>query len=118
MAPATLAFAVGMRSFLDVIVLAVFVSCGIARLARYNATVASIPKDSSGKIEYFEGTPIPISLTLVIAIAYLVYNERLDDDLSGGLSHIVNEVDFHPFVLMYALLGTAMVSKTLKIPKI
>ncbi|CAG8455021.1 8033_t:CDS:10 [Paraglomus occultum] len=118
MAPATLAFAIGMRSFLDVIVLAVFVSCGIARLARYNATVASIPKDSSGKIQYFEGTPIPISLVLVTAIAFFAYNERLNDNLPGGLSHVVNGVEFHPFVLLYALLGTGMVSKTLKIPKI
>ncbi|KAG1182249.1 hypothetical protein G6F35_015656 [Rhizopus arrhizus] len=48
-APAALAFAVGMRTYLDTIALTYFVCCGIARLARYNATVALAPKDDTGK---------------------------------------------------------------------
>ncbi|KAJ8659156.1 CDP-diacylglycerol-serine O-phosphatidyltransferase [Lichtheimia ornata] len=115
MAPAALAFAMGMRTYLDTIILTYFVCCGIARLARFNATVASQPKDTSGKIKYFEGTPIPTSLTLVAIIAYLVSRGQYLDALP--LYEIAPTWDFHPWVLIYALSGTLMVSKTLRIPK-
>ena len=42
-APAALAFTLGLRSTLDTIALLVFVSAGLARLARFNATVACDP---------------------------------------------------------------------------
>lgn len=106
---------VGMRTTLDTVVLTYFVCCGIARLARFNATVASQPKDTSGKIKYFEGTPIPTSLTLVAIIAYLVSHGQYLDALP--LYEIAPTWDFHPWVLIYALSGTLMVSKTLRIPK-
>ncbi|CAG8725896.1 10900_t:CDS:2, partial [Acaulospora morrowiae] len=117
-APAVCAFSVGMRTFLDTIILTIFIACGIARLARYNATVASIPKDASGKISYFEGTPIPTTLCIVALIGYLVKNEQLEDHLPGGVINLSTRVAFHPFVLLYGISGIAMVSKTLKIPKI
>ncbi|CAI2184901.1 837_t:CDS:10 [Funneliformis geosporum] len=117
-APAVCAFAVGMRTFLDTVILIIFISCGIARLARYNATVASLPKDKSGKIHYFEGTPIPTSLCIIALIAYLVKNKRIDENLLGGEIGIVQGFTFHPLVLLYGLSGMGMVSKTLKIPKI
>ncbi|CAG8474985.1 8392_t:CDS:2, partial [Ambispora leptoticha] len=107
-APAVCAFAVGMRTFVDTIVLAIFISCGIARLARYNATVASIPKDASGKINYFEGTPIPTSLFLVATIAYLTKIGKINEKLPGGTMELFHGLNFHPFVLIYALSGTAM----------
>lgn len=73
MAPAFAAYALGMRTYLDSIILTIFVCCGIARLARFNVTAASIPHDKSGKAKYFEGLPIPSSLILVggMAIALL-----------------------------------------------
>ncbi|CAG8447900.1 3062_t:CDS:2 [Ambispora gerdemannii] len=116
-APAVCAFAVGMRTFVDTIVLTIFISCGIARLARYNATVAIIPKDASGKVNYFEGTPIPTSLIMVATIAYLAKTGKINENLPGGVTELFYGLSFHPFVLTYALSGTAMVSKTLKIPK-
>lgn len=106
-----------MRTYLDTIALTYFVCCGIARLARYNATVALAPKDSSGKIHYFEGTPIPTSLSLVGVIAYFVYNDAYLDTLPGQMIKITQDWDLHPFVLLYVLSGTLMVSKTLRIPK-
>ncbi|KAI9321554.1 hypothetical protein BX666DRAFT_1850023 [Dichotomocladium elegans] len=115
MAPAALAFAVGMRTYLDTIILTYFVCCGIARLARFNATVALQPKDASGKIAYFEGTPIPTSLTLVGVLAYLVKYDLYLDALP--LVTVIEGWDIHPLVLVYALSGTLMVSKTLRIPK-
>ncbi|KAI9493279.1 phosphatidylserine synthase [Zychaea mexicana] len=116
-APASLGFAVGMRTYLDTVVLTYFVCCGIARLARFNATVALQPKDVTGKISFFEGTPIPTSLSLVAIIAYLVMNNQYLDALPGQIIQLAPTWDMHPLVLIYALSGTLMVSKTLRIPK-
>ncbi|CAG8737493.1 15481_t:CDS:1, partial [Dentiscutata heterogama] len=117
-APAVCGFAVGMRTFVDTIILSIFITCGIARLARYNVTVASFPKDSSGKISYYEGTPIPTTLSIVAVITYLFTVGKIDDNLPGGVIELSPNIMMHPFVLLYALSGVAMVSKTLKIPKI
>ncbi|KAI8091151.1 phosphatidylserine synthase [Gilbertella persicaria] len=117
LAPAALAYAVGMRTYLDTIALTYFVCCGIARLARYNATVALAPKDATGKVHHFEGTPIPTSLSLVGIVAYFVLNDQYLDTLPGGMVKITSDWDMHPLVLMYMLSGTLMISKTLRIPK-
>lgn len=106
-----------MRTFLDTVVLTYFVCCGIARLARYNATVAVAPKDDSGKIAYFEGTPIPTSLSLVALLAYFIMNEQYLDNLPGQVVEFAEGWDLHPLVLIYATSGTLMISKTLRIPK-
>lgn len=108
---------VGMRTYLDTIVLTYFVCCGIARLARFNATVASQPKDASGKIAYFEGTPIPTSLSLVAIVAYFVMHDQYLDTLPGQIIQVTPGWELHPLVLIYATSGTLMVSKTLRIPK-
>ena len=63
-APAALGFAVGLRGTLDAVVLLYFVACGISRLARFNATADEL-SDESGKVKYFEGTPIPTSVLIV-----------------------------------------------------
>lgn len=115
-APASLAFAVGMRGGWDLIVLLYFVSCGVGRLARYNATCADL-SDETGKVRYFEGTPIPTSLALVMILAVLAAYDRTLADLPFGVVRL-GPFDLHPLVLMYALSGTAMISKTLRIPKI
>ncbi|RUP45815.1 hypothetical protein BC936DRAFT_147700 [Jimgerdemannia flammicorona] len=124
MAPAALAFAAGLRTYLDTLVLTYFIACGIARLARYNATVALLPKDASGKVAYFEGTPIPTSLSLVALIAYNIAEKSFGTDaIPGGVVSLAKLAwggdgwDAHPFVALFALSGTLMVSKTLKIPK-
>lgn len=113
-------FSVGMRTYLDTIALTYFVCCGIARLARYNATVALAPKDATGKVHHFEGTPIPTSLSLVGIIAYFVFNGQYLDNLPGKTYQLGaegSEWDLHPFVLLYVISGTLMISKTLRIPK-
>lgn len=109
MAPAVLAFVVGMQSFLDTVVLTSFVCCGIARLARYNATVAIMPHDNSGKVSHFEGTPIPTSITLVGVIAYLVHYDLIGHQLPGGLIEIVPGYSLHAMVIMFGISGTLMV---------
>ncbi|KAI8994817.1 phosphatidylserine synthase [Pilobolus umbonatus] len=117
MAPTALAFAVGMRTCLDTVALTYFICCGIARLARYNATVALAPKDATGKVHHFEGTPIPTSLSLVALISYFVLNDLYLDNLPGQVIQVGSGWDLHPLVLAYVFSGTLMISKTLRIPK-
>lgn len=114
-APAVLAFAVGMRGGWDALVLAYFVSCGVSRLARYNVTAAAM-SDEAGKVRYFEGTPIPTSLALVGILAVLVWRGWVGDALPLGALKL-GPWQLHPMVLLYALSGSAMISKTLRVPK-
>jgi CDP-diacylglycerol--serine O-phosphatidyltransferase len=115
MAPAALAFAMGLRGALDVAVLLYFVGCGISRLARFNVTAASL-SDGTGKVKYFEGTPIPTSLALVMVLAFFFWQGRTGDTLPFGVWH-VGAFDLHPLALLYFASGSAMISKTLRIPK-
>src|SRR2546430_15261826 len=47
---------------------------GHSRLARFNVTAASLPKDSTGKAKYFEGFPIPTTLALVTMMSVWQWN--------------------------------------------
>lgn len=116
MAPAALAFAVGMRGGLDVAALLYFVACGISRLARFNVTSAEL-SDTTGKVKYFEGTPIPTSLALVLVLAVATWQGRIGADLLGG-AWSVGGLTLHPLALLYVASGSAMISKTLRIPKL
>src|SRR5688572_5695228 len=83
LAPAALGFAVGLRGALDVAILLYFVACGISRLARFNATADELA-DESGKVKYFEGTPIPSSVLIVLLLAGLHFANRLGPNLWLG----------------------------------
>jgi CDP-diacylglycerol--serine O-phosphatidyltransferase len=115
-APAVLAFAVGLRGAWDAVVLVYFVSCGLSRLARYNVTAAEL-SDESGKVRYFEGTPIPTTVVLVALLAVLAWLGRIDAELPLGKLRFLGGT-FHPLVLVFALSGSAMISKTLRVPKL
>jgi CDP-diacylglycerol---serine O-phosphatidyltransferase len=114
-APAAIAFAMGMRGFWDAVVLVYFVSCGIGRLARYNTTAAAMA-DESGKVRYFEGTPIPTSVLLCVVLAICLGQGRTGEALPLG-AVALGPGALHPLVLMYAISGSAMISKTLHVPK-
>ena len=68
-APAIIAYGCGMQGLYDRIVLAYFIACGVSRLARYNVTAEAL-SEGTGKVKYFEGTPIPTSLLLVFLMAW------------------------------------------------
>ena len=74
-APAALAYGLGMRGAVDVLLLIFFVTCGISRLARYNVTAAELA-GPAGKVRYYEGTPIPSSLVLVALLALFAVGLR------------------------------------------
>lgn len=115
LAPTAIAFAAGLRGALDVVILLYFVACGISRLARFNATAAALA-DESGKVKYFEGTPIPTSVFLVLLLAGLHFAGKLSDDL--WLGHwTIGGLVLHPLAILFALSGSAMIS-TLRVPKI
>jgi CDP-diacylglycerol---serine O-phosphatidyltransferase len=114
-APACLAYAVGMTGVLDQFVLIYFVACGLSRLARYNIT-ADAMSTQTGKVTHFEGTPIPTSLLLVLLMLILTKAGRIGAALPFG-SLMIGGRDFHPLSLLFVLSGSLMISKTLRIPK-
>lgn len=116
-APASIAFAIGYQTTVDVLVLTFFVLCGLTRLARFNVTVTQIPKDLGGKSKYFEGLPIPTSLFQVGVMAYLVHMDYVNELIPFGIWFSGSVLEFHPLVLMFAAHGCMFVSKSLKIPK-
>ena len=114
-APAGLAFSVGLTGLWDSLVLLYFVACGISRLARYNVTAEAMSAQA-GKVTYFEGTPIPSSVLLVLLLVVLTKLGRVGTALPGGVWGI-GPYDLHPLALLFALSGSLMISKTLHIPK-
>jgi CDP-diacylglycerol--serine O-phosphatidyltransferase len=116
-APAALAFGAGMDGGWDALVLVYFVACGVSRLARYNITAEALAADASGKVKYFEGTPIPSSVLLVGLIALAAWQNRVGAAIWWGTSHVAG-MTLHPLVLLYLLSGSLMISKTIRIPKL
>lgn len=114
-APAALAYACGIQGGWDWIVLSGFVCCGVSRLARYNVTAETLSQGSD-KVKYFEGTPIPSSLLLVIVLAVAAWQGHIGDALWLGEVQLGPWL-LHPLVLLFAASGAMMVSKTLRIPK-
>jgi CDP-diacylglycerol--serine O-phosphatidyltransferase len=113
-APAAIAYGCGMQGLYDRIVLVFFVACGVSRLARYNVTAERL-SDGGDKVKYFEGTPIPTSLVLVLVLAAAAVQGALREDLWFGVVRIAGW-QLHPLVLMFALSGSLMVSR-IRIPK-
>ena len=108
-APAASAFAVGLDSVLDQMILIYFAACGISRLARYNVTAVEMA-DETGKVKYFEGTPIPTSVVVLgLLMLAFFYGNFLPVKLLGARLDLV--------ALAFLLSGSLMISKTLRIPK-
>ena len=114
-APAALGYACGLQGGWDWIVLSYFVGCGVSRLARYNVTAEALSGDE-GKVKYFEGTPIPTSVVIVLLLAVAAWTGAIGQDLWLGMLQL-GPWQLHPLVLVYALFGSLMISKTLHIPK-
>jgi len=115
-APAALAYAVGMSTVCDALILLYFVACGISRLARYNVTAESLATDT-GTVRYFEGTPIPTSTLLVLLLVALAWRGQIGAILPFG-TVALGFCTFHPLTLLFGISGSLMISKTLRIPKL
>ena len=114
-APAAIAYGCGMQGLYDRVVLVFFVACGVSRLARYNVTAEQL-SGGTGKVKFFEGTPIPTSLLLVMLLAFATWQRALGEDLWGGVVDL-GGFRLHPLVLLFAVSGSLMVSR-IRIPKI
>lgn len=114
-APAALAYASGMQGFLDRVLLAYFVACGVSRLARYNVTAEAL-SGGTGKVAYFEGTPIPTSMLLVGMLALAAYMGAIGDALWLGEVEIAG-FRLHLLTLAFAVSGSLMISR-IRIPKL
>ena len=114
-APAALGFAAGLRGGWDWAILIYFVCCGVSRLARFNVTAEKL-SEGGAKVKYFEGTPIPTSVVLVGVLAFCAWQGRLGDAIYGGAWQLGPAV-LHPLTLLFFASGSAMISKTLRIPK-
>jgi CDP-diacylglycerol--serine O-phosphatidyltransferase len=115
-APAVLGFTLGLRGGWDMLILTYFVVCGVSRLARFNVTAVALADTSTGKVKYFEGTPIPTSIAIVALLAAAFSLGRIDDRLWFGVWQI-GPAQLHPLALLYAASGSAMISATLRVPK-
>ena len=99
-APAVLAYTLGLRGLWDVVLLTYFVCCGISRLARFNVTSAALTNVATGKVRYFEGTPIPTSILLVMVMAGLFHFGHTGHTFWGGHVVLLGK-GFHPFSLFF-----------------
>ena len=114
-APAMIGYGCGMQGLYDRIILAYFVACGVSRLARYNITAEAL-SDGGGKVKYFEGTPIPTSLLLVMLMVGAASQGALGQSLWFGQIVFVG-FTLHPMVLLFAISGSLMVSR-IRFPKL
>jgi len=114
-APAVLGFTLGLRGLWDVLILIYFVVCGISRLARFNVTAPSLA-DRTGKVKYYEGTPIPTSIVIVALLGIAYWLDCIDTHILFG-SFRIGRWALHPFAIVYAISGSAMTSSTIRIPK-
>jgi CDP-diacylglycerol--serine O-phosphatidyltransferase len=114
-APAVIGYGCGMQGLYDRIILTCFVACGVSRLARYNVTADEL-SEGEGKVKYFEGTPIPTSLLLVMLLFWAATQGEVREYLWFG--HIVFAgFTLHPLVLIFAVSGSLMVSR-IRFPKL
>ena len=114
-APAAIAYGCGMQGLFDRIILAYFVACGVSRLARYNVTAEAL-SEGGDKVKYFEGTPIPSSLLLVVLMFVAASNGALRESLWLGKVEL-GGFTLHLMVLLFAVSGSLMISR-MRVPKL
>ena len=115
-APAVLGFTLGLRGGWDMLCLTYFVVCGVSRLARFNVTAAALSDSATGKVKYFEGTPIPTSIVIVALLGAAFRLGHIDDAIWFGAVRL-GPATLHPLSLVYVASGSAMISATLRVPK-
>ncbi len=113
-APAIIGYGCGMRGLYDRFLLVYFVACGVSRLARYNVTAETLSQEA-GKVTYFEGTPIPTSIFLVLMLAIAAWYGALGPDLWFGRISLYGG-SLHPLTLLFGLSGSLMISRV-RVPK-
>ena len=93
----------------------IFVACGVSRLAQYNVTAESMSEEA-GKVKYFEDTPIPTSLVLVLILAAATWQNAIGESFWFRKMMIAGFM-LHPLIAMFAVSGSLMISH-IRIPKL
>jgi CDP-diacylglycerol--serine O-phosphatidyltransferase len=114
-APAMIGYGCGLQGLYDRVILGYFVACGVSRLARYNVTAQELSQ-GSGKVKYFEGTPIPTSFVLVGVLAVAAAQGAVGAQVWFGEFVLLGH-GFHPLTLLFALSGSLMISR-IHVPKL
>ena len=114
-APAMIGYGLGMQGLFDRIILGFFVACGVSRLARYNVTAETM-SSGTGKVTFFEGTPIPTSFLLVCVMAVATWQGAIGQHLWFGSLIVVGQA-LHPLTLLFGVSGSLMISR-IRIPKL
>lgn len=114
-APAVIGYALGLRQGWDIAILIYFVVCGISRLARFNVTADELAAET-GKVKYYEGTPIPTSLLIMLVFFIAFALGHTGNNLWWGRVQLPIW-GWHPLSLLFAVSGSAMISSSLRIPK-
>lgn len=103
-------------------VLTAFICCGLARLARFNATAAL---RTGSKTTFFEGLPIPSSLGLVAVMAYWTQQGWIEggEGVPLGVACMSSASgkcwgEYHRVSMVFGVWAAMMVSKTLRVPKL
>ena len=87
----------------------------MSRLARYNVTAETL-SEGTDKVKFFEGTPIPMSIVLVLMLAVAAWTGALRENLWFG-QVMLGGFTLHPLVLVFAVSGSLMISR-IRIPKL
>ena len=78
-----------------------------------------LPKDKTGKSQYFEGIPVPFAcLTSSAIMATWTSMGLIHDKIPLGTMLTGSILEFHPVALLFVVNGCLMTSKTLKVPKL
>jgi len=92
-----------------------FLCCGVRRLARYAVTAESLSAGAD-TTAHFEGTPIPTSVLPTAVPALVLWQGKLGEMLPGGVGAL-GPWRLRSLAPMFALSGTLMMSRTLRIPR-
>ena len=115
-APAAIAYGAGMKGLWDVVILVYFVCCGVSRLARFNVTAEAL-SDGCGQGHVLRGHADSLEPG--------AGRRRRGGGLAGAhrggaaLGAVrLGPGRLHPLTLAWALSGSLMISKTIRIPKL
>jgi CDP-diacylglycerol--serine O-phosphatidyltransferase len=68
-------------------------------------------------VKYFEGTPIPSSILIVLLLGVAFSRQAVENDLWFGEYRVLSLATLHPLTLIYVMSGLGMISATIRIPK-
>lgn len=115
LAPAFILYSLGFCTPVDQIILAFFVLCGVARLARFNVASHLTPKDAQGKSLYHEGLPTAYAALIMSTAVAVAQWLDLVEGLASRVFYPGTWLEVHAATLPVLALGTGMVSKRFKL---